>query len=82
MMPNMQASFFNHSCEPNCNFYVDSLGCLTVVAIRDVLAGEQLCIPYISVARRRDTVQRRRAMLQDKCYFHCGCARCTREHTA
>jgi hypothetical protein len=73
------ASFFNHSCAPNCTFFVDELGCLTVATTASVQPGEQLCIPYVSVARRRDTVAARRAVLLKEFYFRCCCERCLSE---
>ena len=76
---NTQASFFNHSCKPNASFYTDGLGCLVVVATADVAAGTQLCIPYISVATRKDTFKKRQEKLLKEYLFECRCDRCVKE---
>lgn len=73
------ASFFNHSCNPNCTYYLDDHGCLVVVTTTAVPQGSELNIPYISVATRRDTGPRRRAMLRRQYCFDCRCSRCVGE---
>ena len=38
----ISASFFNHSCRPNCSFALDSNGFLEMRAMRPVSSGELL----------------------------------------
>jgi uncharacterized protein len=39
------ARFLNHSCEPNCEARLEG-GCIWVVAIREIRAGEELTFNY------------------------------------
>lgn len=73
------ASFFNHSCDPNCSYYYDTRGWLVIVTTAAVPLGSELNIPYISVATRRDTGPRRREVLWRQYCFDCRCPRCVRE---
>lgn len=36
----------NHSCEPNCGIHVNQTGAHDFVAIRDILAGEEITFDY------------------------------------
>jgi len=65
------ASFFNHSCHPNCSL---DAGRHTIVNIRRVKSGQQLCISYIP--QLYWPASRRQAALQDHFFFSCRCERC------
>lgn len=76
------AALLNHSCNPNCTFFLDDLGCITIQATRAVARGEELRIAYLSVATRQDTAPSRRAALASSYCFDCFCERCSRELAA
>lgn len=72
-----QASFFNHSCAPTVKktrkgrsweFY----------ALRDIKAGEELCISYIG-GDEKLTLSERQAKLKKGWYFSCQCTKCLSE---
>lgn len=66
------ASFFNHSCKPNC--IVSFTGpTLCVHSIEEVGAGQELTIAYIELYAPR--AWRRQQLLEGK-GFECGCDRC------
>jgi SET and MYND domain-containing protein len=68
-------SYFNHSCIPNLRRYQgDDYGTLEVRAIRDIEAGEELCISYTDLHM---TTADRRSVLKDYFGFTCMCQRCT-----
>jgi len=72
------ASYFNHSCEPNC--IIRRRGAFGFVStLRAVEAGEELCISYIDLEPPRSA---RRAELLKCFHFHCQCTRCEREAVA
>ncbi len=71
----LEASFFNHTCEPPALVRVRSGRRLFFVATRPVAAGEELCITYINSARHSDAVERR-ALLRELYGFDCGCGVC------
>lgn len=65
----------NHSCIPNAyNAYNATIKRLTIHAIHDLQAGEQIMVSYIDCACR--TKKQRRTMLE-AWGFSCGCAACT-----
>ncbi|KAL3157833.1 hypothetical protein ABBQ32_012253 [Trebouxia sp. C0010 RCD-2024] len=70
------ASFFNHSCEPNCikhRLLGQQSGIATVTALRDIKAGEPLTISYIDLELPRSA---RQLELKTCFFFDCKCARC------
>lgn len=69
----------NHSCEPNVQLEYSSGDCTgSLVAKRDLLPGEELCINYIDIEQ---PVAFRQADL--KHYgFQCGCEKCVAEMAA
>eukprot|EP00771_Trimastix_marina_P000074 gnl/Trimastix_PCT/1078.p1 GENE.gnl/Trimastix_PCT/1078~~gnl/Trimastix_PCT/1078.p1 ORF type:complete len:527 (+),score=95.18 gnl/Trimastix_PCT/1078:1100-2680(+) len=67
------ASFINHACAPNCYYACDDSGAMTVVASRNIQAGEQLFLSYTRFAKPRRT---RRARLRACWLFDCACDRC------
>ena len=69
------ASYFNHSCEPNCEVF-ETGSILTIHPTRDIVAGEEVTIAYIDT---KQTLRARRKQLQLTYFFHCRCTRCVRE---
>ncbi|TPX33633.1 hypothetical protein SmJEL517_g03512 [Synchytrium microbalum] len=67
-------SYFNHSCDPNCDVKGGSI--MTVTANRDIVEGEPLTITYIET---NAPVSARRAKLLEDYHFTCGCPRCETE---
>lgn len=76
-------SMLNHSCLPNVA-HVWSWDCrfgapvVTVVAVRDIAAGEELCTRYIDVETRPR--HSRKQTLRERYGFTCTCARCAGKH--
>ena len=78
----------NHSCVPNCQVEAtraddgdgDGVGCgslrVSLVALRDVAAGEELTVAYVPVAR---SAEARADELASRHGFRCGCERCALE---
>jgi hypothetical protein len=66
------ASFFNHNCAPNVlRKMFNRTACF--FALRDIAAGEALCICYVDADwARSDRVE----YLEAHYKFRCGCARC------
>lgn len=67
------ASFFNHSCEPNCEVQYGPADVLKVVTSQTVEKGEELTISYVD--EDASTASRQRHLLQDY-HFQCSCAKC------
>ena len=72
----LEASMFNHSCEPNCTV-AHSIDALEIYTLGHVAAGEELTISYI--ADLDQSVARRREVLRAAYGFDCRCPRCERE---
>lgn len=73
-----EASYFNHSCEPNVGkrrvgrtweFWL----------LQDVKEDTELCITYLGGEERELNVNNRRARLMNTWGFECGCDRCALE---
>jgi len=71
------ASYFNHSCEPNCTREATDDGTLYLSARRDIEAGEELCVSYVPLFRPREM---RIAKLLREYGFRCQCPRCETPH--
>jgi hypothetical protein len=69
------ASFFNHSCVPNCTRFPDHAGLIAIRALYPIPAGTELNISYITL---HDSPRETR-MEQLRYYycFECGCPRCS-----
>lgn len=76
------ASFFNHSCQPNCTHYGDinaqaptdaNFTTLVLRAVRDIAQGEELTLAYVELA---SNAQERQATLRNHYGFVCQCSRC------
>ncbi|KAI9341963.1 hypothetical protein BDR26DRAFT_859859 [Obelidium mucronatum] len=72
------ASYFNHSCDPNCEPIQDQIH-LTFKTRRRIEAGEELTIAYMDT--NVPLASRRSALLQDY-FFECCCDRCLLESKA
>ncbi|EKM57570.1 uncharacterized protein PHACADRAFT_192717 [Phanerochaete carnosa HHB-10118-sp] len=71
---------FNHSCVPNVNNHWDAArGQLVFRALRDIEAGEELCLGYGRLLAKRGE---RRAELSAKFGFDCACEACSLEGKA
>lgn len=72
-------SCINHSCDPNCTAACDSGDrTATLLAQRDIAAGEEITLSYIDVSL---PYKRRQAELRDY-GFVCKCERCTADLAA
>lgn len=75
----LQASRFNHSCIPNCDYGHTSEGerpTMTIRASRDIKPDEELCLPYVNYYERRG---QRMADLERNWGFVCSCPACDKE---
>mmetsp|Transcript_52811 Transcript_52811/g.153639 ORF Transcript_52811/g.153639 Transcript_52811/m.153639 type:complete len:500 (+) Transcript_52811:80-1579(+) len=64
----------NHSCRPNALLRTSS-DRLRIIAVRQVLAGEEVTVSYLSEdSLLQPTAERRRRL--EAWGFHCGCERC------
>jgi SET domain-containing protein len=70
----------NHSCRPGCEatYPEDGRGAVVarVTALRDLGAGEELCMAYVLEA---DPLEERREQLRHY-GFECTCEKCREEH--
>jgi hypothetical protein len=66
------ASFFNHSCLPNCAKSHRGAA-VRVVALRDIADGEEVSISYAFLT---DSAAKRRQTLRYSFLFDCMCERC------
>lgn len=72
------ASYFNHSCEPNLK--KQRVGrTWQFRAIRDIAAGEEICITYLGGAEKELDTTQRQQRLKEVWGFHCGCDKCKLE---
>mmetsp|Transcript_16718 Transcript_16718/g.31706 ORF Transcript_16718/g.31706 Transcript_16718/m.31706 type:complete len:187 (-) Transcript_16718:142-702(-) len=71
------ASFFNHSCDPNVTPEWKD-GCVVFKTKREVKCDTELCIAYINVDSRTCT-KSRQFELQETYHFMCRCNRCITE---
>ena len=69
-----QASFFNHSCEPNCHWEVVG-STIFVRTLQPVAKGEPLLISYVNTIHPKEERQDKLSLLG----FDCACIRCERE---
>jgi hypothetical protein len=69
-------AMFNHDCEPNADWTLDSDGCLVVRTLADVPRGRELCLSYVDV---RLPAAVRVARLRRSFFFTCQCAACAAE---
>lgn len=71
-------SKINHSCLPNAEItFPKSNHTLEVVALRDISAGEEICISYLEECQLLSSRHSRQKYLQENYIFLCGCEKCT-----
>lgn len=78
----LQASRFNHSCVPNCDYGHTSDGerpTMTIRASRDIQPDEELCLPYVDFYEERG---QRMADLEHSWGFVCSCPACDEDNPA
>ena len=71
--------YSNHDCTPNAEAIVDMAGYVTLRALTDIGANEEVCISYIDVNQH---VEHRLNILSSHYEFDCKCTRCTSEKRA
>ncbi|KAI0884311.1 SET domain-containing protein [Annulohypoxylon maeteangense] len=70
-----EVSRLNHDCRPNCAYYFDHLDFhQKVIAVRDIMAGEELTIAYYDPIQIQSVRQEK---LHKEWGFRCACKRCT-----
>ena len=70
----LQATRFNHSCLPNAgNGWEPNVGKLSIHAVKEIRAGEEITISYIDPRQRREV---RMQGLWDMYEFECTCVAC------
>jgi SET and MYND domain-containing protein len=74
----VEASFFNHSCDPNLKKDTKDRAWLFELA-RDIKPGEELCISYLGQEELKMPIDVRRERLLRHWGFLCLCSRCTKE---
>lgn len=70
----LKGNMFNHSCDNNLDFFVDSSGTYVFKTNRDIMIGEELCDTYIATNM---STQKRKKILYDQYYFTCVCEKCS-----
>ena len=76
-----EASYWNHSCEPNVG--KKRYGRMWEFwALRDVEEGEELCITYLGGDEETLELNERRKRLKDEWSFDCCCTKCDRDISA
>ncbi|CAL1150549.1 unnamed protein product [Cladocopium goreaui] len=67
----------NHSCAPCCRVSVAEGGQLRIVALRPILAGDEVTVSYLSELELLEVGSVRRKMLETTWDFRCTCSRCS-----
>lgn len=67
----------NHSCIPNAEpTYLYNNSRLSLIAQRDIKAGEEICISYLDECDRDRSRHSRRKLLKENYLFVCNCEKC------
>lgn len=67
----------NHSCIPNAEpEYLHNSSRLTLVALKDIQAGEEICISYLEECDRDRSRHSRQKLLKENYVFICNCEKC------
>jgi len=70
----------NHSCSPNAEVtFQHNNDTLTLVATKDIEAGEEICISYLEECQRGRSRHSRRKQLRENYVFECECEQCEAE---
>jgi hypothetical protein len=74
----VEAGLFNHSCDPNCDWYLDERTQFVVYAIKDVQPGEELTIDYVGDRDeyKKASAEQKREMFKERMGFECHCVQC------
>ena len=78
------ASFFNHSCLPNCEGFLEQIEIpsedfetgFEIRTISDIEIGDSLTICYLELCDRLSYLSKRQEILFSQYGFHCRCIRC------
>lgn len=70
-------SFFNHECDPNCEYYFEN-GKMSFVSMKPIEVGQELFISYVSEGKSYD----QRAKALSMYGFVCNCKLCISERAA
>ncbi|XP_072026127.1 protein-lysine N-trimethyltransferase SMYD5-like [Amphiura filiformis] len=67
----------NHSCVANAEVrFNDGNSTLTVVALRDIEEGQEICINYLDECTRESSRHSRQKFLRENYLFECDCDKC------
>ncbi|XP_072353849.1 protein-lysine N-trimethyltransferase SMYD5 [Scyliorhinus torazame] len=67
----------NHSCDPNAETsFPENNFLLHLTALRDIKAGEEVCITYLDCCQRDRSRHTRHRILRDNYLFICSCPKC------
>uniref|UniRef100_A0A3Q3EY71 Protein-lysine N-trimethyltransferase SMYD5 n=1 Tax=Labrus bergylta TaxID=56723 RepID=A0A3Q3EY71_9LABR len=70
----------NHSCIPNAEAsFPDNNFLLQLGAVRDISAGEEICISYLDCCQRDRSRHSRHKILRENYLFVCSCPKCATE---
>nr|XP_002127168.1 SET and MYND domain-containing protein 5 isoform X1 [Ciona intestinalis] len=70
----------NHSCEPNAEVcFPNNNHRLAVKACRDIAAGEEITISYLSQCQIARGCRSRQQYLKENYLFHCCCSKCSEQ---
>lgn len=69
--------YINHSCEPNAApHFLNSDFTLSMMAVRNIEAGEEICISYLDECILERSRHTRQKILRENYVFTCHCNRC------
>lgn len=72
--------YVNHSCEPNASpHFLHSDFTLSMMAIRNIEAGEEICISYLDECILERSRHTRQKILRENYIFTCHCNRCIQQ---
>lgn len=67
----------NHSCVPNAEAnYLYNNSRLTLIALKEIQAGDEICISYLDECDRDRSRHSRQKLLKENYMFLCGCEKC------
>ncbi|XP_043544872.1 SET and MYND domain-containing protein 5 isoform X1 [Chiloscyllium plagiosum] len=72
----------NHSCDPNAETsFPENNFLLHLTALRDIKAGEEVCITYLDCCQRDRSRHTRHRILRENYLFVCSCPKCVAQAT-
>lgn len=70
----------NHSCLPNAEAtFLYNSSRVSLIALRDIQAGEEICISYLDECDRERSRHSRQKLLRENYLFVCNCEKCLAE---